>query len=1172
VLLTARPHGPGFCKISRGDLSKLYARLIIACCFLALAGSSPAVQPYSPTRADPTLDLWRWQKLSELDGKFPHCMAAGTDGAMWFGVANGVMRYDGINWTNFPPDNAPAGTINALCAGKNGDLLAATSKGISLYSNGKWTRCFPASTNYDFPVTRVSEATDGTIWAGGDGVLAHILGNHGKFYCRTNFAAGLGRHFPGETVVSLPPNRLKGVLQAICQTRDGSLWFAFDSGEVDRMDPRLAETSTNAWKNFSSADGFHSGVGAQFLCQSSDGLLWSGNAQHNVGLNQFDSAKGTWSYFRLNDVLGSDDITLSMTQAPDGTVWVGGMSKLFRYQDGQWRMYHSPQVPVTSAEVCGLVFANDYLWLLGQDDGVQKIDVTDKNWVKYRQLNFECETPDARQWFLTASNDVICFDGTRWQRYGVEDGLMPWPSALLCTRPGKLWASGGDPRGAATAYFDGARWHERVHTNMLSLSFEFRAATEARDGCLWFGTYVDGSAKIGEGGLLRYNPAAGPPEADGAWTAFLHGNHSTSYGFANKNDGTLYSGSYLGLIRFDGKQWVHSALTGSERIDALCNSPDGRDLWIGTRAHGVYRWDGSRVSKYTRRDGLGADSIGGLFCDRDSHLWVMTSSGVSYFDGTEWVADLLPAKGLGSDGGSVRQSRDGAFWINQCGRNWMRRILPDAKVEDRLFEDFWTLRYQRRIAAPHTQILTGADRVPQPGNLHLAWQGVDPWSKTRDADLLYSYRLNRGPWSKFLPETHHEFLELPKGNYVFEVRARDQDMNVDATPARATFVVLPPVWQQAWFLGLMALLLAAIGTQTLRVILHGARLRAANQSLAGEVEVRKAAEVRLQAKSGLLEAEVRQRKSIEAALEEEKRALKDEIEERRRIEAEMARTHKELLAASHKAGMAEVATSVLHNVGNVLNSINVSTTLVHDAVRKSRVNNVGRLASLLQEHRDHLPAFFSGDPRGRQLPEYLTKLAEHLAAEQGLLTSEVELTRKNVEHIKDIVAMQQSYARVSGVAEKVLVTDLVEDALRMNSGGLARHDVHMIRDYPADAVEINVERQKVLQILVNLIRNAKHACDESGRPDKQMTMRVRTNGDALQIVVQDNGVGIPAENLTRIFHHGFTTRKDGHGFGLHGSALAAKELGGTLNGSSDGPGKGATFVLELPRSRPAPSS
>jgi signal transduction histidine kinase len=185
------------------------------------------------------------------------------------------------------------------------------------------------------------------------------------------------------------------------------------------------------------------------------------------------------------------------------------------------------------------------------------------------------------------------------------------------------------------------------------------------------------------------------------------------------------------------------------------------------------------------------------------------------------------------------------------------------------------------------------------------------------------------------------------------------------------------------------------------------------------------------------------------------------------------------------------------------------------------------------------------------------------------MLTELDHLRKNVDHIKDIVAMQQSYAKTSGVIEVMSIPDLLEDALRMNAGSLARHDIELARDYQARPV-VALDKHKVLQILVNLIRNAKYACDETGRTDKCITLRITADGRSVSIAVGDNGVGIPAENLTRIFNHGFTTRATGHGFGLHSGALAAKGMGGSLTVHSAGPGQGATFVLTLPLKPPVP--
>src|SRR6266446_630504 len=204
----------------------------------------------------------------------------------------------------------------------------------------------------------------------------------------------------------------------------------------------------------------------------------------------------------------------------------------------------------------------------------------------------------------------------------------------------------------------------------------------------------------------------------------------------------------------------------------------------------------------------------------------------------------------------------------------------------------------------------------------------------------------------------------------------------------------------------------------------------------------------------------------------------EDITVRKQAEAQLDKAHRELLEASRLAGRADVATGVLHNVGNVLNSVNVSATLIADQVRKSKSGSLGKLAALLHEHAADLGAFLTADPKGKQLPGYVGQLSDHLAGEQQSLLQEAEALRKNIEHIKEIVAMQQNYAKVSGVAEIVKVSELVEDALCMNDGAMAWHEVEAIREFE-EVPPITVDRHKVFQILVNLLRNAKYACDDS---------------------------------------------------------------------------------------------
>lgn len=289
--------------------------------------------------------------------------------------------------------------------------------------------------------------------------------------------------------------------------------------------------------------------------------------------------------------------------------------------------------------------------------------------------------------------------------------------------------------------------------------------------------------------------------------------------------------------------------------------------------------------------------------------------------------------------------------------------------------------------------------------------------------------------------------------------------------------------------------------------------------------------------------------------------LEQRVEERTR---ELKDAQSELMDSARQAGMAEIATNVLHNVGNVLNSVNISAELVTRKLRTSKALGLGKAMQLFNEHRHDLGTFLTEDEKGKLLPGYLNQLVEAIAVEQQGLTEELAQLSKSVDHIKDIVSTQQSYAGASTLLEPVHISALMEDALRMNSGALSRHHVTVVKDYH-DVPEIMADKHRLLLILVNLISNAKYAMSNLTDRTRQMTLTVLPLDDGtLQISVKDEGEGIPAQNMTKIFTHGFTTRKEGHGFGLHSCALAALEMKGRLTAHSDGPGKGALFTLHIP--------
>ncbi|MCO8311757.1 DAHL domain-containing protein [Pseudomonas mandelii] len=289
--------------------------------------------------------------------------------------------------------------------------------------------------------------------------------------------------------------------------------------------------------------------------------------------------------------------------------------------------------------------------------------------------------------------------------------------------------------------------------------------------------------------------------------------------------------------------------------------------------------------------------------------------------------------------------------------------------------------------------------------------------------------------------------------------------------------------------------------------------------------------------------------------------LEQRVEERTR---ELIEAERELVDAARMAGMAEIATNVLHNVGNVLNSVNVSADLITRKLAMSKTLGLGKAVNMMNEHAEDLGQFMTFDDKGKLLRGYLNQLVDSIATEQASIVDELSQLTKSIDHIKDIVSTQQAYAGAARLVEPLNVVDLFEDALRMNSGALSRHHVVVTKDYQ-DTPTIIGDKHRLLLILINLISNAKYAMSKVSDHQRHMTLGIKViDNVTLRLSVEDQGEGIAAENITRIFNHGFTTRKEGHGFGLHSCALAAVEMNGHLRVHSDGPGHGAVFTLEIP--------
>ncbi len=286
----------------------------------------------------------------------------------------------------------------------------------------------------------------------------------------------------------------------------------------------------------------------------------------------------------------------------------------------------------------------------------------------------------------------------------------------------------------------------------------------------------------------------------------------------------------------------------------------------------------------------------------------------------------------------------------------------------------------------------------------------------------------------------------------------------------------------------------------------------------------------------------------------------------RTVELETA--HKKLIVAARRAGMAEVAIGILHNIGNVLNSVNVSASLLDQRLRTSqeRARNLTKIATALGDDSTELGRFVKGDVRGAQLVDYLTKYARHADLERDQVLAEFDSLIRSVDHIKQIVSSQQSLARGASLVETFDLVEVTEEALRINGTKITEHEITIERRFGALPAVV-ADKHLLLQILVNLISNAVRAVSERNEQPRITVTVEQDPTDASRVVwqIEDTGIGISSENMSRIFESGFTTKSGGQGgFGLHSSALAAERMAGSLRAHSDGVGRGARFVLILP--------
>jgi ligand-binding sensor domain-containing protein/signal transduction histidine kinase len=1082
-----------------------------------------------------------WTRQNGLPANGVKAIAQTRDGCLWLGTAQGLVRFDGVEFKLAEMPKSPSfwtANVTCLASSQNGGLW------FGLYRNAFGFYNDEASSylgrrgwgGRDLNVQSLLESKDGALWIASERMAARLTGgtnftailgstnedffchvtslledSHGRIWLGTA-KRGIYRWQAG-TLARLTNVTLdQRIIFAMAEDHEGRIWLGTEVGLIgcnSNLEGQAVVSSTTE---------------IRALLVDRQGVLWIGTSGNGLVRRYRNRNEG----FQRKDGL-ADDFVTALAEDHEGNIWVGTRDGLNQFTDVKFPTYSTTE-GIAGKEVLSVSTSRKGgVWVTTETgltyfDGTEATNYSTGAGFQTPYLKQSLEARNGDLYLINGNMDVEIFSGGKVVAHHPNP---TWPVAMTEDAQGVVVAVGGNLFRVGRDYFtpypfpDGQKPLLRWVVNMIT----------GRDGSIWI---------AGVNGICRVK------------------------------DGQF-------------KQWTEQDGLSDTRVNYLCEDRDGV-IWAGMQS-GIVRLKNNQIRNIGRNDGLLDDGIQAMVFDDHGFLWLDSSRGLfkvsrqslnDYADGkTNHVtcvdyrrpAAVKPADWSAQENSCCR-TPDGRIWFPSSKGLVMidPSNIPVNKVGVQV--DIY------RVRANGLDFAGGRAAVVQPGRGDLEFYYTAP-SFIAPQAVQFQYWLEGYDQNPKFAENRRLALytNLKPGKYTFHVIAANADGLWNDHGDSVEILLLPHFYQTLWFYllcaGLASVVLAGIYAWRVKHLKNKEyALQQAHDQLETEVQKRttELAEVITS-----LRYEVRKRILVQSELEVQKTELVAEIEERKRMELEVERIHRELVAASRQAGQAEVASSVLHNVGNVLNSVNVSTSLIRDHLGRLSSSDLEQAAQMIREHADDLGHFLTTDGKGRHFPRYLSEVSQYLSNEQEYLLKEINGLAQNVEHINEIVAMQQNYASVSGVHEKVAVSEVVENGITMNAGAFSRHGIKVMREYEA-VDDLTVDKHKLLQILVNILRNAKYACDEGGGAGKQVSIRIKRAGDGrVRVEIADNGVGIAPENLTRIFSHGFTTRKHGHGFGLHSSALAAKEMGGMLTVHSEGVGKGATFILELPLCPPGPA-
>ncbi|PAU95561.1 histidine kinase [Aliifodinibius salipaludis] len=1084
-------------------------------------------------------------------------------GFLWFGTVGGLNRYDGRQMIVYRSDLIDNNSLSDkqvtdICIDTNSDLWISTVNGLSFFNiRTEQFRLFyekdgPQSIS-DNSVNGVHCDSDGTVWLATDQGLNKLTNkqkgtfksleirgeqqNFRELYRDKkgilwvgSFGAGLYYLDPEEEqfVSSELPMLDEKIVTSIHEGH-GYLWVGTEAGLF-----RINENRTKVIIYQNTVDD-HASLSNDYvndIYQDSQSNLWIGTQN---GLNLYQPDRDEFIRLKADP---KDDQSLksnrinSIYEDRHNTLWIGtqsnGISKFSYHQKGikHYSAYPDDENSISDNNIWDFVEdENDNIWI-GTDEGLNRFDPDNEQFDHFyhdpdnpnslsNNRIYNIEIDRHRNLWISTADGLNKFDPQteRTERYLYDpDDKNSISYNILwgvdIDSSGNIWIGTRgrglnvlNPETETFVHYN----HDPNDTESLGASYVSDVFIDSR-GQIWVGT---------QNGLNLYEPETK------TFKKFPHTSenpHSLDTGIVidiqEDANGRLWVGTIMGANVLDIES--HEVLKHISLKDGLPDdiiwgiTEDERgNIYMGTTL-GLAVWDSETktFNNFDKRDGLQGNEFnaGAAFTSSSGEIYMGGTNGFNKFSPSDLTGNPNPPPVVITDFQLYNESVPIKDSIEEDGE---RRKLLDKSIT---YTDTLTLSYADNVISFEFAALNFT--IPEKNQYAYKLEGFDE------------------KWNYIGNRNFVTYTELPPGAYTFRVKASNNDGVWNEEGTSLALVITPPFWQTTWFYLISALFIVGL-------VFTGYRLR-----------VRSIKEY-----SRRLEKEVADRTD---ELNKKNRDLKSTLKE-------LEETKDELVEKAHKAGMADIASGVLHNVGNILNSVNTSATVIKDTVRQSKVERLSQANELLREHIDRVEEFIAENPKGKQLLNYYLKLEEPIQKEQQKMLKQSQRLSEKVDLISEVIAAQQSYAGASIEADQASLDEMVNDALTLQSGSIERHGLTIKKDLqPIEA--ITAHRTQLIHILVNIFKNAKEAMVENEPEEKVIRIKTWQEDNKVHLSISDNGHGIKKENIDKIFTQGFTTKNEGHGFGLHSCANYMQSMGGKIKVESNGKGRGATFILVFPSS------